>query len=83
MRLGFGSTKREVCARRDEVSMRPNTTSLHALRYYSGALSLGLKRSKLWVKALLHLESSTVSLGWRLYFVPDSAYCKSVWNDNS
>src|SRR5215208_64804 len=56
MRLSSGSTKGEVCARRDEESMRPNTTSLHALRYYRVALSLGLNRSKLWVKPLLPLE---------------------------
>jgi hypothetical protein len=36
-------------------SKRANmTTSLHALRYYRVALSLVLKRSKLWVKRWLH-----------------------------
>jgi hypothetical protein len=61
-RLSCGPTKRGVCARCDEVSMRPNTTSLHALRYYRVALSLVLNRGKLWVKGLLHLERGLLFL---------------------
>jgi len=56
MRLSCGPTKRGVWGRCDEVSMRPNTTSLHALRCYRVALSLVLNSGKLWVKGLLHLE---------------------------
>jgi hypothetical protein len=56
MRVSSGPMKRGVCARCDEVSIRPKTTSLHAWRYYRVALSLVLNVSKLWVKGLLHLR---------------------------
>jgi hypothetical protein len=56
MRVGSGPMKRRVCARCDEVSIRPKTTSLHASRYYRVAPGLVLNMQKLWVKGLLHLR---------------------------
>ena len=58
-----------VWERRDQIRMRLNTTtSLHAFRYYRVALSLVLKRSKLWVKGLLNFTGAIAPLGCDSFF---------------